>query len=352
MTPARKRLLTWVASLLLTAVLLYFFLRNAHLANVWEEAKEASPLWILAAIGGEAVSIFLRAVRWRVMLREVRPKIPLSSLLRATLVSFTISGLVPGRVGEVAKPYLLGRWERLPFGSLFASVVLERGMDLIAIFILWFVYIFFGASGLSEEAEAIMDIFTRLSYVFLGACIPVGIFLLWLMPRRRVLDRMAKRSERLSRYPLTQKVVRKFLGFAAGLGMFRKKRMILYVTLLSVAVWSWIAFSAWALVKALRLPIPWSASILLLMVVSFGAAIPTPGGVGGVHKAIQLALVVFYGLSEDTGVTAGILGHAVMFFPGIIWGLGYFALGRVHFKEIRTIGEEAPGPPGEEWRPR
>jgi len=340
MTAGRKRLLTWAISLFLTVVLLYFFLRNAHLSKVWEEAKEASILWILIAIGGEAVSIVLRAVRWRVMLREVKPGIPIGSLLRATLVSFTISGLVPGRVGELAKPYLLSRWEKLPFGSLLASVVLERGMDLIAIFILWFVYIFFGAEGLSPEADAIMDVFTRLSYVFLGASIPIAIFLLWLMPRRRILDRMAKRSGRLSEYPWVQKVVRKFLSFASGLGMFRKKRVILYVTLLSVSVWGWIAFSCWALLKALNLPVPWSASILLLMMVSFGAAIPTPGGIGGVHKAIQLALVVFYGLSEDTGVTAGILGHAVMFFPGILWGLGYFALGRVHLREIKTIGQE------------
>lgn len=335
-----KRALTWAVSLVLTVLLLYLFLRNAHLDKVWDEAKHTSVPWVLAAVAAEAVSILLRALRWRVMLREVQPGIHVSSLLRATLVSFTISGLIPGRVGEVAKPYFLSRWERLPFGSLLASVVAERGMDLIAIFILWFGFIFFGAVGLSPEAEEILDIFTRLSYVFFGACIPLALFLLWLMPRRRVLDRMAKRSERLSRYPLVQKVVRSFLGFAAGLGMFRKKRTIVYVTLLSLAVWGCITVAAWATLKALHLDLPWSASILLLMFVSFGAAIPTPGGIGGVHKAIQLALVTFYGISEDTGVAAGILGHAVMFFPGILWGLGYFALGRVHFREIRGVSAE------------
>jgi hypothetical protein len=335
-----RRAIAWAASLGLTALLLYLFLRNAHLHVVWDEAKHTSVPWVLAAIAAEAVSIVLRALRWRVMLREVQPGIHMGSLLRATLVSFTISGLVPGRVGEVAKPYFLSRWERLPFGSLLASVVAERGMDLIAIFILWFGFIFFGAVGLSPEAEEIMDIFTRLSYVFFGACIPLAAFLLWLIPRRRVLDRMAKRSERLSKYPLLQKVVRRFLGFAAGLGMFRRKRMILLVTALSVAVWGCIAVAAWAILKALHLDLPWSASILLLMFVSFGAAIPTPGGIGGVHKAIQVALVTFYGVSEDTGVTAGILGHAVMFFPGILWGLGYFALGRVHFREIRSVARE------------
>jgi uncharacterized membrane protein YbhN (UPF0104 family) len=169
--------------------------------------------------------------------------------------------------------------------------------------------------------------------------VPVGLFLLWLVPRRRVLDRVARRSERLNRYPLILKTVRMVLGFAEGLGTFRKKRMILYVLFLSLLIWICIAGSCWALIVALGLKLPLGASILLLMFVSFGAAVPTPGGVGSVHKAIQMALVIFYGVSEDMGVTAGILGHAIMFFPGIIWGLFYIALGRVKVNELRQVAK-------------
>jgi hypothetical protein len=64
-----------------------------------------------------------------------------------------------------------------------------------------------------------------------------------------------------------------------------------------------------------------------------------------VHAAIQLALVKFYDVPEDMGVTAGILGHAVMFFPGILWGLLYLAFGRVRFTELRqaAASKEKPG---------
>lgn len=335
-----KRVLTWIFSIGLTAGLLYLFLRKADLQEVYREVQEASPTWILAAVGLEVASILMRAWRWRVMLNNIRPGIPVSSLLRATVVSFTMSGLIPGRLGEVAKPYLLSRWEKLPFGALLVSVLLERGMDLIGLLVLWFGFIFFGTSGISADAEEIMEIFTRISYLILAVAVPVGIFLLWLVPRRRVLDRMARRSARLSRAPLLLKVVRKFLAFAEGLGMFRKKRVILYVTIQSVLIWGVIACAAWALIKSLKLDLPPGASVFLLMCISFGAAIPTPGGIGGVHKAIQLALVTFYGVSEDMGVTAGIVGHAVMFFPGILWGLGYIALGRVRFKELEGIAED------------
>lgn len=344
-----KRLAFWTLSLGLSGVLLYFFLRNAHLSMVAQEAREASVPYLLLAVALEVVSVFLRVYRWRVMLASVRERIPFLPMLKAMVVSFTMSGLVPGRVGEVAKPYLLSRWQKLPFAPLMASVVLERGMDLVSLVILWFCFLLFGTQGVSPDADEAMAIFTHISYFLLAVAIPAGLFLLWLVPRRRVLDRGVRRSERLQNRPLLMKVLRLALKLAEGLGTFHRKRTILYVTFLSLLVWVSIAGSCWALIEALHLGLPLGASILLLMFISFGAAIPTPGGVGSVHKAIQLALVLFYSVPEDMGVTAGILGHAIMFFPGILWGLGYILLGRVHLWELKEVAQakEESEPDGE-----
>ncbi len=337
MKRATKRALTWIISLGLTVVLLYFFLHKANFSDVARETENASLSFLGLAVLLEVVSIVIRAYRWGVMLRSVKKGIPMAPLLKATVVSFTMTGLIPGRLGEVGKPYLLSVWQKLPFGSLLASVVLERGMDLVALVVLWFGFVFFGSSGIAPGADEAMKIFTDLSWGFLALAVIGGIFLFWLVPRRRVLDRMARRSDKLSRYPLLLKLVRKVLKFVEGLGTFQKKRTILWVTFLSVIIWTCIAGSAWALLKALKLHLPLGASVLLLMFVCFGAAIPTPGGVGGVHKAIQIALVMFYSVGAETAVTAGILGHATMFFPGILWGLGYLALGRVHIRELREV---------------
>jgi uncharacterized protein (TIRG00374 family) len=350
-----KRLLFWAISLGLSGGLLYLFLRNARLSMVVQEAREASVPLLLVAVLLEVVSVFLRVYRWRVMLASVKERIPFLPMLKAMVVSFAMSGLIPGRVGEVAKPYLLSRWEKLPFTPLMASVVLERGMDLVSLVILWFCFLLFGTQGVAPEAEEAMAIFTHISYFLLAVAIPAGIFLLWLVPRRRVLDRGVRRSERLQRHPMLMKALRLALKLAEGLGTFHRKRTILYVTFLSLVIWLCIAGSCWALVEALHLGLPLGASILLLMFISFGAAIPTPGGVGSVHKAIQISLVLFYSVPEDMGVTAGILGHAIMFFPGILWGLGYILLGRVHLWELKEVakakeeeatpgGEAGPGP--------
>jgi hypothetical protein len=48
-----------------------------------------------------------------------------------------------------------------------------------------------------------------------------------------------------------------------------------------------------------------------------------------------VALVTFYAVGQDRAVAVGIVGHAVMFFPGILWGLLYLATGKVHLRELK-----------------
>jgi uncharacterized protein (TIRG00374 family) len=338
----RRRLLLWILSLLLAGVFLYFFLRGAHLGRVLEYAREATWPLLVAAVAFEVASIVLRAYRWGVLLRpSAGRKIRMAPLLKATTVSFAITGVMPGRVGEIAKPLLLARWEGLSFAALAGSVVLERVLDLFAIVALWAVYVFFGGRGLGPEAQRVATDVNRVSYVLILIMVAVGFFAWWLAPRRKLLDRWTRRHHALERYPFVRKLLSLFFKFSEGLESFRRKRTILYLLFLSIATWGAVVASAWLLLEALHLQLPWEASILLLVFISIGAAVPTPGGIGGVHKAIAWALTAFYGVDEDYAVAAGFLGHAVLFFPSIIWGIGYIVLGRVHIGEIRAAAEES-----------
>ena len=51
------------------------------------------------------------------------------TLFRALVVGFTVNNLLPLRMGEVARAYLLSRWCRIPYGSTVASLLVERVLD-------------------------------------------------------------------------------------------------------------------------------------------------------------------------------------------------------------------------------
>lgn len=324
-----------VFTLLLTGVLLYWFAGSADLGLVFREAAGASPGFIALALAGELASILFKAYRMRLMLRPVREKAPFLPILRATVVSFAMSGVLPGRVGELAKPFFLARWLGLPFSPLLATALLERVMDLVALVLLWVIFIFWGLSDVAPSGAGYFPIFNALTAVVLVGFVLAGVALAWLAPRRKIFQRGIRYSGRMKKHPWLARALSALLKFSEGLGMFQRKRDILAVLACSLATWGVLVITSWAVVEALHIRIPLSGGIVLLLLVSLGAGLPTPGGVGGVHKALSFGLVTFYAVGLDQAVAVGIVGHAAMFFPGILWGLLYLAAGRVRMSELK-----------------
>ena len=66
------------------------------------------PLLILCAVA--ATSIFpVRAIRWRVILDPVAPKLPFGPLWRSVAIGMMVNNVVPARAGELARAYALTR---------------------------------------------------------------------------------------------------------------------------------------------------------------------------------------------------------------------------------------------------
>jgi uncharacterized membrane protein YbhN (UPF0104 family) len=74
-------------------------------------------------------------------------------------------------------------------------------------------------------------------------------------------------------------------------------------------------------------------------VTTVGLAIPTPGGIGGFHKACQLVLTNFYHFDVDTSVATAILFHIVGTLPVIVTGLTLFAREGLRWRDVRRVTE-------------
>lgn len=344
--PKRSRLkdiLLWSFSIILAVVLVYYFAHNADWKEVWSEIRHADYTWVFLALAGEVAFILFRVLRWKIILLPLETggkKISSWSLLRAQVVSFALSGVAPAKLGEVARPIFLSRWEGIPLTTSVASIILERGLDLIGIIVLWFVFLLTGTGEISADSKPYMDALNAISLsIFILGVVSIAA-LLWFAKKRKDFKKMAEGSSFLDKSPTLGKLVHHFFVFAEGLQSFQKKRMIALLLLVSVIAWGCIGFTCYAAPKAVGIDLPVSSSLLILTLVSIGASLPTPGGVGGVHKAIHIALVVFYGLNEDNAVSAAILGHAVMFLPCIVWGGLYLVTGKIHFREVSFKKEE------------
>jgi glycosyltransferase 2 family protein len=136
----RLRLRT-IGILALTLALLAFFFRNADPAAVWAETRAADPWLLLAALFATASTYALRAWRWQSLLAPIGHA-RFSVALKTTVIGFAASGVLPARAGEVLRPYLLARRESMSATAAFATIILERFLDLATVLLLFAAFVF------------------------------------------------------------------------------------------------------------------------------------------------------------------------------------------------------------------
>lgn len=304
--------------LALTLLLLAFFLHGADLGQVWAEMRHASLGLIVAATLVNLLTYPLRVVRWRYLLRPVG-RVSFESALTATMIGFGASVVLPARAGEIIRPYVLARREQLSATAAFATIVLERVLDLMAVLLLLGVFLLsVDARRLPFAADALRSVRVGGAVAALSA---VGVLVLlgvlaghpdWLFRATLWLERrVSSAAGRLS--PLVER-------FTQGLATVRQPRRLLVAVALSVPLWMTIAAGIWLAALAFHMTVPYLGSFLIVSFLVIGVAVPTPGAIGGFHAAFQVAVTSFYGVPDDRAVGGAIVLHALSFLPVVLIG--------------------------------
>jgi Lysylphosphatidylglycerol synthase TM region len=77
------------------------------------------------------------------------------------------------------------------------------------------------------------------------------------------------------------------------------------------------------LFRAFHVPAPMGAAFVATTFAVLGLMVPTPGGLGSYHVAVQFALTYFYGVAIGSASALALLAHAVSFVPITLIGLGF-----------------------------
>jgi uncharacterized protein (TIRG00374 family) len=128
-------------SLILTVAFLALFARSFDLGAAVRSLGAASPALIMLGVLTNLAGYVFRVYRWRVLLTPIRPGIGYYGLTSATFIGSMVSFLIPFRIGEVVRPVLLARRERLNAGAAIATIAIERVLDLLTILLLFLVFL-------------------------------------------------------------------------------------------------------------------------------------------------------------------------------------------------------------------
>lgn len=324
--------------LLLTVGLLAFFLRNADLAGVWGEVRRADMRLVLAATLVTLATYLLRSWRWVYLVRPIGPA-RYWVAFRATVIGFAASFLLPARAGEIIRPYLLARREGLSATAAFATIIVERLLDLVTVLLLFSAFLLFFDPGLAA-ADPRTFAAVRVGAGGAAAAAVAGLVVLGLLaghPER--LGRAAGRLERWLPARLAAAVERLVSRFAEGMAVLRRPVELARALALSVPLWISLAAGIWLTAKAFHITFPFTGSFLVMSFLVVGVAVPTPGAIGGFHAAFRIAVTTFYGASEEAAVGGAIVLHAVSFVPVTIMGIAFMAHEGLSFGNMRRMAE-------------
>ncbi len=324
---------------LLALALLAWFLRGTNLSDVWHQVRQARAELLLLSLLMVCLTFVVRTIRWRYLLSPLGDT-RFRTVFRSTVIGFGALGLLPVRVGDVIRPYLLARQEGLPVTSVFATVVMERVLDLVAVLALLALYVW-GFTGGSEVSPRLLNP-VKVSATVAAAGAAALLVIMWVLathPER--IGGLAAALTRVLPGKLSHRVGALASSFSTGFAATRDARQLVMALVWSFALWIGIAAQAWAVTAAFGIDMPFVGAFLLQSILVIGVAVPTPGGLGAFHEAYRLGVTTFFGAANDRAVAAAIVTHAISFIPPVLGGILFMAQDGLSFGRLEDLASSA-----------
>jgi uncharacterized protein (TIRG00374 family) len=325
--------------LALAAALLGLVLYNVDLRGVAREIVHARFDWLTLSLLTMFANLAIRAWRWQYLLEPLGPT-SFANAFRATAVGFAATSILPARAGEVIRPYFLSRHERMSATAAFATVILERVLDMLTVLVLLAAYVFFFRPELATtNAVAFEAVKWAGGTAAVGAIATLIVFFVLAGDPAR-LGKTLFRLERVLPSKLAGLLARVAEKFATGLAAVRRPGRLLVALILSVPLWLSIATGTWAASMAFHLAVPFTGSFLLVALLVVGVAVPTPGAVGGFHAAYKFAVTTFFAAPDDAAVGAAIVLHVLTIGPNLLLGLFFAAQAGLNISVMKQLADQ------------
>jgi len=313
-----------IIGIIFSGFFLALAIRNVSFDHLLAAMSDANYLFLIPAVLLTLLVYWLRAVRWRYLLIPIKP-VQNSQLFIITMIGFMVNNVLPVRMGELVRAYLLGKKENLSKSLSLATVVVERLLDSFAIlsFSLPIIFIFSFPNWI-KRVGIILLIFYAGIICFL--------FLLHYFSGKiiQILEKLI--------YPisvgLSQRVEHILKSFCQGLNLFKSRRQIFWIFFYSYSIWVGSALIVLLILHSFHFTLPFYAPFLVLAFIALGASIPSSPGFVGTLQFFCVTGLAFFGIPESEALGFSIVYHACQYIPITSIGLFFMWKNHLHFKEL------------------
>jgi uncharacterized protein (TIRG00374 family) len=287
-----------LASVALSLLAGYLAFRGVHLEELLVSLQQVDLLFVALILILIATAQILRSFRWGLLLEPIKP-LRQRLLLPITCVGFLFIWVLPARLGEMARPYLLRQNSEVGLSAAMGSVVLERLIDASVLVVLMAICL-----PAVRLPGWILSSFQAFVFVLIASGL---LLLLGSIPRFQGM--FLQFLSRVAPEALVEFIKRLFETFYTGMQAVASIRRLLAIVILSLVIWGTTAAAYMVLFRSMDLQLGWLAAITVLVLTCIGISLPSaPGFIGNYHYACVVALTLF-GVVKETALAFAIVNH-------------------------------------------
>lgn len=286
-------------------IALYFIATQLNLDLFWQAWQTANYWYVVPCMILLVIGLITRAFRWRILLNN---ELPFNRTFSIMNVAYLVNGVLPLRIGEVARVYLVSRTKQsIPIPTTTSTIVVERLLDLLAIVVMVLLALVLGTVPPEiRTASSIAAIVAVVGFVFL---------VILASKREKALAlfvRILRIVPFFNRYTVIEDWVEQFL---IGLIPLTKPRALFFAFTWTAISWAVSILAGFVLMFAFFEQGSLSATMLYIAAAAFAIALPAvPGNLGTYEASILLALTALGYEQSSTAIAFAVMVHAVNVF--------------------------------------
>ncbi len=354
--------ISFIGGVLLSAGALYFAFKNVPIAELLKYLVSINYFWVLPAVLVAVLSFMLRAVRWQIILESTR-KINFWRAFHPLMIGFMINCVLPGRLGEVARPMILQKEEKVPFTTGLATVVAERIFDICLLILLFILtagalkidpdqYVAFGTYQLNKETlQTVFDTMLKLAAVLIAgiALFSIGrvrnLIYSTILLTPSLFFFAGERLKDAVRNKVCQPVINILKNIAQGFALIRYPKKIFLCAGYSVLIWGLQACSYYLFsLGSPGINLTYLELTTVMVIICIFISLPSVPGWWGLWEAGGVFALSLFGISAKDAAGFTLANHAIQVLPVILIGLVSAMILSVNIRRLSLEGKEFKDP--------
>ena len=319
----KKHIFKIILGCLVSLILIYLCIRNIDFKQSVSLLKNADLSLIALGVIVYAASYLVRGFRWDYILMPLK-KMKMFQSFFYLVFGFFMNNILPLRLGEFVRAIVAGKKLEISRSGVFATIVVERLMDIIIFIISFFLIAMF-----------VPNIPAWLQKSFIACAIIFGLMFVVLFFMSKDEDKFLKL---LSKFHLPSKINEiiksLFIKFASGLKFFQNKKLFFVVFITSIIVWIIEAYAYKTLFAAFGLNVTAIQCLFVIVTTGIATMLPTAPGFIGAIESVGMVTLGIFGVEETMAFTAMAATHFVEMMAVYALGITGMIKERISFSDL------------------